>query len=324
MKRFIIRTFCIVLPFVAIFAAYIINDPLRVIWEYEDYTKTPARNVAYNSYKLLSKWDTIPYNSFIVGSSRSAQWPWKEWEQHLDSTAKAFHLESSGDVVYNACERLSFVYKNVARVENILLIVDHSWLAGDNPSTDLNVRTPWQMREEKDYFAFQRAALRHFFSDKGLKEYYKIGPQYKYRLPSFRDERNEPHNIGMEWAIRCAPEYYYEQIVASNRAYKLYPRDSVEQVGEPVITGKGIELLSHIHDLFVGGNTDYKIVVSPLFDQLKLNPQDKNILDSIFGSENVYDYSGINEYTRDTLNYYENSHYRPKVAAAIMNEIYAH
>lgn len=322
MKRFIVRTFCILLPFIGVFCAYIISDPLHVIWEYDDYTITSARNAAYNSYKLLTKEDSITYNSFIVGSSRSGHWPWREWELHLDSTAKAFHLDSSGDIVYNAWERLNFVYKNVKKVDNILLIVDHSWLTGDSPSTDLNVRTPWQMRENKDYFAFQRTALSYFFSIKGLKEHYKIGPQYTYRLPSYRDERHEPHNIGMEWAIKSSPEYYYGQIVANNSPYKMNPRDSVEQLGEPVITKKGIELLSRIHNLFVEGNTNYKIVISPLYDQIKLNPQDKNILDSIFGYENVYDYSGINEYTNDTLNYYEGSHYRPSVATSIMNEIY--
>lgn len=324
MKRFIIRTFCIVLPFVVIIATYIIGDPLRVIWDYDDYINKPAKNVAYNSYKLMMRYyDSIPFNSFIVGSSRSNCWSWKELEKHLGSNACAFHLNSSGDGVYNALERLTFVYKNVEQVDNILLIIDENWLSKDYPLTDIQFRTPWQMREKKDFLNFQRDAARYFFSIKGFKQHYRLGEKYRFTLPNFRDERNEPHNIGQEWAVECDPEYYYANIAAARDSYYLfYPRDSVEQIGEPVISEKGIELLSQIHELFVNGNTNYKIVVSPLYDQIKLNPTDKSILDSIFGAENVYDYSGINKYTQDSLNYYESSHYRPRVASQIMNEIY--
>jgi hypothetical protein len=62
--------------------------------------------------------------------------------------------------------------------------------------------------------------------------------------------------------------------------------------------------------------------VSPLYDQLKLNPQDKEKLDSIFGKHNVFDFSGINEFTKDSLNYYEASHYRPHVAKRLLEIIY--
>lgn len=311
------------LPFIAILMAYIIFDPLRVIWDYDDYIDKPSGNVAYNSYKMMMRHDSIPFNSFIVGSSRSANWPWREWEKHLDSSACSFHIESSGDGIYNALERLTFVYQNVTNVDNILLILDHDWLSKDYPLTGIQFRTPWQMRKSKDYIGFQKDAADFFFSEKGFKTHYKLGPQYKYSLPNYKDERFEPHRIGAEWAIECDPEYYYAHIAAAtNSHYIFYPRDSVEQVGEPVISEKGIELLSQIHELFVNGNTNYKIVVSPLYDQIKLNPTDKSILDSIFGAENVYDYSGINKYTQDSLNYYESSHYRPRVATQIMNEIY--
>lgn len=271
---------------------------------------------------MMRYYDSIPFNSFIVGSSRSAHWPWREWEKHLDSTAYSFHLESSGDGVYNALERLTFVYHNVTNVDNILLIIDHNWLSKDYPLTDIQYRTPWQMRNRKDYIGFQKDAMRFYFSEKGFKAHYRLGPQYKYSLPSYRDDRFESHSVGKECIIENDPEYYYT--ILSHIIYKApcYPRDSVEQIGEPVISEKGVELLSQIHELFVNGNTNYKIVVSPLYDQIKLNPADKSILDSIFGAENVYDYSGINKYTQDSLNYYESSHYRPRVATQIMNEIY--
>lgn len=324
MKRFIIRTLCILLPFWGIIVTYIICDPLRVIWNYDDYIKYPARNVAYNSYKMLTKDDTTIYNSFIVGSSRSGYWPCQVWEKYLEHNAETFHLESSGDGLYNALERLSFIYSYVGKVSNILLIVDEDWLRKDYHHTGIQFRTPWQMRKNKDYLAFQMDAFRFYFSKDGFKEVHHIGQKFKYVLPSERDERCENHNKIKECLIDNIPTYYYSSISPVIYKNPCYPRDSIEQIGEPVITEKGVELLSQIHQLFVNGNTNYKIVVSPLYNQRKLNPADKSVLDGIFGAENVYDYSGINKYTADSLNYFESSHYRPRVAAQILEEIYAH
>ena len=139
----------------------------------------------------------------------------------------------------------------------------------------------------------------------------------------YTDERGESHYIGKEWAIICDPEYYYKNLAKQHiEYYRFKQRDSIEHIDNQILHAEHIELLSQIHELFVDGNTNYKIVVSPLYDQIKLNPTDKSILDSIFGAENVYDYSGINKYTQDSLNYYESSHYRPRVASQIMNEIY--
>jgi hypothetical protein len=324
MKRFILRTIKIIInPIILIFILYVCLDPCHVIWDFGKYPEFEARNAAFKSYKLLTFQDSIPYNSFIVGSSRSLNWPWEEWEKYLDSTAMAFHLDQSADGNYRALERLQYVYANVERVENVLLIVDHEFLQETTPPDVIQYRNPWQMKMKKDYFAFQLAALKHFLSEKGLKEFFRIGEDYRFILPIYTDERREVHCIGREWAIECDPQYYYSNLARQHIDYYKFPlRDSVEHVGEPVLMEENVRLLSEIHQLFVNGNTNYKIVVSPLYDQLKLNPQDKEKLDSIFGKHNVFDFSGINEFTKDSLNYYEASHYRPHVAKRLLEIIY--
>lgn len=323
MKRFILRTIRIISPIILIFSLYVCLDPCHVIWDFGKYPDFKAKNAAFNSYKLLTFQDSIPYNSFIVGSSRSENWPWEEWEKYLDSTAMAFHLNQSADGIYRAHERLQYVYANVEKVENVLLIVDHAFLQETTPLDDIQFRNPWQMKKRNDYFTFQLAALKHFFSKEGLKEYFRLGEDYKFILPSYTDERSEPHYIGKEWAIECNPQYYYSHLARQHTdLYKFPLRDSVEHIGEPVLMEENVRILSEIHQLFIDGNTDYKIVVSPLYDQIKLNQQDKEQLDSIFGKNNVFDFSGINEFTKDSLNYYEASHYRPLVAKRLLEIIY--
>jgi hypothetical protein len=299
---------------------YIIIDPWKVIWNYDNYTDIKV-NAGYRSYKLLTQQDSIPYNSFIVGSSRSQQYPIQEWECLLaDSDAVGFHFDQSGDCAYGALERLENLYTRVSEVRHVLLIIDHDFLNGITPPTGAQFCTPWQMTKENDFFKFQLTCYQFLFSKNGLELLLDFG-EVKTLLPYYFDERNEPHLVGKEWALMCDPEYYYSHLILQD-VYKLYPRDTVEQIGETIITSKCIELLSRMQNLFETNHTEYKVVVSPLFDQIKLNPLDKNILDSIFGDENVFDYSGINIFTKDTTNYYENSHYRPKLAKSIMRDVY--
>ncbi len=51
-------------------------------------------------------------------------------------------------------------------------------------------------------------------------------------------------------------------------------------------------------------------------------PDDREILQGIFGKENVYDFSGINEFTEDYHNYYEAGHYRPLLGNKLLERIY--
>ncbi len=81
-------------------------------------------------------------------------------------------------------------------------------------------------------------------------------------------------------------------------------------------------LLRNMKKIFDQQHTQYRIVISPLYDQVKLSSRDVTVLQNIFGSENVFDFSGINTITADMHNYYEGSHYRPHVARQIMDSIY--
>ena len=65
-----------------------------------------------------------------------------------------------------------------------------------------------------------------------------------------------------------------------------------------------------------------RVLISPDYDQKELHPYDRKILQSIFGKENVYDFSGINEFTKDYHNYYESGHYRPSLGNKLLERIY--
>ena len=81
-------------------------------------------------------------------------------------------------------------------------------------------------------------------------------------------------------------------------------------------------MLNEIQRIFAKHHTDFKIILSPNYEQEKLNPADRELLNTFFGKSNIYDFSGINSFTNNTDNYYETAHYKPQVCDSIMAIVY--
>ena len=120
----------------------------------------------------------------------------------------------------------------------------------------------------------------------------------------------------------------YDNLIAENKYYTkerravFYERDSVLSFSNPIIGHSQKEILKDILNVFSKNNTNYKIIINPLYDQKKFAQEDLSYLKSLFNAKNVFDYSGINEITNDYTNYYEVSHYLPRITKGILNDIY--
>ncbi len=95
-----------------------------------------------------------------------------------------------------------------------------------------------------------------------------------------------------------------------------------DDVSECNLNKDKLNLLYLIRAILDKHKTSYRIIVSPLYDQIKMNPKSRQTLSEIFGDKNVYDFSGPNRWNADYHNYYEWSHYRPCVANEIMKLVY--
>ena len=81
-------------------------------------------------------------------------------------------------------------------------------------------------------------------------------------------------------------------------------------------------ILSPCGYIFNKHNTKYKIVISPVYDQVPMEEEQLEVLEQIFGKQNIYNFSGKNKFTDSIHNFYETSHYKPNVANEIMNILY--
>ena len=112
--------------------------------------------------------------------------------------------------------------------------------------------------------------------------------------------------------------YYQER----ERLGIFYNR-TLEEVTPLEITEEEKEHLLTIQEILQKHNTDFKIIISPKYDQISIDPQQLNLLNTLFEKENVYDFSGKNEWTEPIGNFYEPFHFRPMVAKEIMVAIYS-
>ena len=71
------------------------------------------------------------------------------------------------------------------------------------------------------------------------------------------------------------------------------------------INSKQILMLKEINSILKKHRTNFKIIISPLYNQVKINNIDLDIINNIFPKNVVFDFSGKNIITENKLNYYE-------------------
>ncbi len=90
-----------------------------------------------------------------------------------------------------------------------------------------------------------------------------------------------------------------------------------------LISKDHLAYLNGIKAIFDKHNTNYNIVISPLYFQKPMDIYNVNVLKEIFGKDHVFDYSGDKLIIENRYNYWESSHYRYKVGEKILMNVYS-
>jgi len=325
--KFFIKTGFLSAPVLFIVILYLVFDPFKVLYSYSSYyiSGEPSYVILNRDYvsteTFIQKYPTFKYNSFIFGNSRSIFYEIKDWQKYLSSN-KCFHFDASGETIYGINKKINYLNANNILIKNALIIIDYETLQGISDSKGhLFLKHP--ILYNGDYYPFQIEYIKTFFDLDFLKAYllFKLfdikSKSLDDRPFDYNSENNEIKFTTYENMINKNPDDYYLP-----RKSVFFKRDTIQQYSPIVIKDKQKEMLTEISNILRKDNANYKIIINPLYNQQKLNLADLNILKSLFGNENVFDFSGINEITNNMYNYYETSHYRPHVAKMIIDEIY--
>ena len=306
------------------------NDPFRVFKHYDDYSKDmvviPNRDFVSTEVYKQNK-ESQKYDSFIFGSSRTIAFRTYTWQKYLGENASPYVFDASAETIFGMNRKVKYLAEKNDTIKNaILLICRNATFTNDGDNNGHLLKKHPEVAKTS-WFRFYIEFLKSYFEVKFLASYYVYKFTGKYhswmngyiepREIKYDPIRNDVTIVDQDEALREDEEKFYR-----DRAELFYDRKKTGHTSSAIINEKQEKMLQEIMDVFEKHHTCFSVVVSPLYEQIPLHEKDLGILKNIFGPDKVYDYSGVNKFTNDLHNYYEASHYRPKVGEAIMEEIY--
>lgn len=332
--KFLYKVGLILLPFICLFLLYIYLDPFKVLKKYETYYQSGypsyvTLDVDYVSTQtFINNNPKYNYNAFIFGNSRSRFFEINTWKKYIH-TDNCFHFDASDETLLGITRKLKFLNNNHVPISHVLIILDYStFFQIEEKKGHLFISHP--TLSEQNWFSFQLEFFKSFLSPDFLRAYldFKFNNKVKDYMKNdfllndapidYNNKYNEMKFSNFEEIIKKNATGFYNE----NKMKVFYQRDTIQKYSPEVIKNSQLLMLNQMSNILKSNKTNFKIIINPLYDQMKLNLNDINTLNNVFGKENIYDFSGINIITNDFHNYYENSHYRPHIADSIMKNIY--
>ncbi len=335
MEKFIRKAVLFSLPFLAIIALYFVFDPFKVLYQYDSYFDKKVNGTVFlnTDYVATANFDNrYPeegYNSFIFGNSRAWFYRIADWQKYIGNEP-AYHFDAAGETLYAMHKKFLYLDTKDVEIKNALIILDQSILSKVEPKNGhLGIISP-QLVGYQNNFDFHVANVKGFLNVLFLYGYldYKISGKlkrymYRKRLIESRPFTYDPVENELSF-------YYYDSLIQKNRYYlddkmeEFYERKPGKIYSQETIFQPQKVMLEEMAQILRKHNTDYRIIISPLYNQEYLAKEDLDYLNRLFGSSNVCNFSGVNSITEDFSNYYEKSHYRPPVADKLMRQAYRH
>ena len=325
----LLRFLAPILILLAVFLTfYVYNDPFKVLRPYSDYSysRVFTNRDFVSTAMFIKQYPKYKYNSFIFGSSRTMAYRPELWRQYLDTDSRVFVFDAAGESVYGIYHKLKYLDAEKVELKNALIVLcrDFAFRHDANHEGHLYIKHPSTSGESR--LAFQYEFLRAYFSPKFLFNYYafQILGAYKPFMSVYIENRRVVYDtitngtiiLDQEEELKSDEQSYY-----ARRSDVFYERNGEKTDSIQRINPKHEFMLREIRRLLDKNKTQFKVVLSPLYDQTKFNPTDMHILNQVFG-DHLYDFTGKNSITDNKYNYYEISHYRFAVGDSILSGIY--
>lgn len=315
MKRFLTYCLLFALPFVILVLPYFVWDPFKVLYHYDIYC-TPGEPQAVNinrtmvSQRMFDQYhEQYGWNSYIFGSSRSDYYRIADWESHLDSLSHGAHMAGYGESLYGIWTKLKYM-DGKTELRNVLICIDKDVLSESKVEKEPLWCPLPSWSKDVSWLEFHWIYLKAYLKPAFWKAYCEPKKPFWYDV-SKNEELNELNAM-------LPDSIFYD----AERMEMFYDRPTEQQYEViPIILAEQKQQLLDIWHICEMNGTDYRLVINPAYDQIKLSADDMAWLVEIFG-EHLYDFSGQNDLTEDFHHYYDKSHFRVEIAAEVMRRIY--
>jgi len=133
MKRFLKNIFIFCIPVLLYIVGVLSLDIFKIFRDYDNYydNDITTLNRTYVSTKIYLKHkDSINYNSFVFGSSRSQAFKTSKWKEYLPKDIIPFHYDAHSEDLYGIFKKIEFLDHQNSKIKHALIVIDRSTLAG--------------------------------------------------------------------------------------------------------------------------------------------------------------------------------------------------
>jgi len=331
MKRLLKRLLLLIgTPAVVLLLLYLVADPFKTLRPFSlQYFDKLNRD--YLSSELFLRNDSVyHYNSFILGSSRCCGFNTYHWKHYLPSGSRQFLFQAWCETLTGMEQKLDYLDRNGNEIDNVLLLID---IPGTFAKEQLSKECvfikhyrfsgqPKMLFQACMFWGFVKMPSRWFSAMKQI-----IRPE-PMAFPADTVSNDWGYvNRHADIHVQPQPDRLSNLSDKGRQSYlkKIEGKTDADlKVSEPLITEAFKQQLIHIKKIFDGHQTEYRIVVSPAYCYMHpaINPEDLELLQEIFGSENVFNYSGKNRLTSDCYNFSDADHFGLSVGWQIIEDIY--
>ena len=332
MRKFLIKILLFASPFIILFGIYLIADPFKVVHSYSSYFPKEGYvgvNPNFGYISTMNYKQNVAkenYNSFIFGNSRSVHFLIDDWKQYLPVGASCYHFNADGESLYGMAKKFEYIDSIGGKLDNALIILDSYIIAKEKTDNGHLFQTPPELEGGQGKIHFQWLYIKAFFNTQFfftwldltmsgkikpyMSRYYLISKEYI----TYNSKTNELHEIGFEKDIKDGIYYTPERI----EAFKTKSRNFCYK---KIRSSQKVQL-SKIAEILKKHKTDYRIILCPTYDKVKIDKSDLQTLYAIFSKDRISDFCGDNKYTSDYHNYYDPQHPRPIITRQLLQETY--
>jgi hypothetical protein len=332
LRKVVARAGVLGLPLLAALMFYVVKDPFRVLRDYDfgdyyDQVAPSELNRDYVSLKLFRKYyPSKQFDAFIFGSSRSFPFHCDTWAR-LVPGARPFHYPAASENIYGIARKLTYLDEQGVHIRHAILEVTLG-LAGAGPRSDPTHRLPRELTND-GWLEFQSTFLKGYFTDLYFlryASYFATGGLNPFNRDVLNErgvvridpETNDYFFARSDRELAADPEGYYRSHAAG-----FPPRDaSTGKCDDAVIGDAQRAVLRELRAVLAKQGTDYRVLLTPLYEQPCVSRDDIRALREIFGDAQVFDFTGVNELSAEKTNFYDYGHIRPFVADQVLERMY--
>jgi len=308
---------------------YIILDPFKVLYKYDNYNVDTciSKNRDYiSSETFMRNMGKYNYDSFIFGASTALFIPPSLWRKYINTSNYIFSFDASSENIVGIWSKIKYLHEHNIQLRNVLLVFD-TGVAFDTFNNQGHVFMKHYDVYKSSKIKFHYESFLSFLNFNFLVSlvHYKISGEFHQYMDGVLD--NSQMNFDLITNELIYSSAMEELKKDSLKYYQEHQELFIPRSGQPVVINSQINAdymikLKEINEIFKNDNTNFRIIIAPLYNQISFNKSDLATLQSIFGKGNVFDFSGINKYTEKVSNYYDYTHFKQYVGSDLLTEAY--